>query len=198
MARLARGHRPTNEPAPGDEPSDEALVVRARGDPHAFAPLYARYVDPIYRYCFRRLGSKEAAEDATSLVFLKAISGLPGYRTGSTFRSWLFAIAHNVIADDLRARRPARPLVAAIHVAGAEPGPEATALQNEAGQTVHDLLAQLPPDQAHLVALRLSGLIGAEIAGVLGSNPGAVRVAHHRAVARLRALFGDSEEAIDA
>jgi RNA polymerase sigma-70 factor (ECF subfamily) len=182
-----------------DEPDDEALVFRARDDPHAFAPLYGRYVDPIYRYCYRRLGSRETAEDATSQVFLKALAALPGYRPGvSTFRSWLFAIAHNVIADDIRARRPARPLVAAIHLTGPEPGPEVTALQNEAGQTVHDLLSRLPPDQAQLVALRLSGLTAVEIAHVLGSNPGAVRVAHHRAVARLRALLAERKETIDA
>jgi RNA polymerase sigma-70 factor (ECF subfamily) len=184
---------------PENEPDDEALVVLARDDPRAFAPLYARYVDPIYRYCHRRLGNRETAEDATSLVFLKAIAALPGYRSGvSTFRSWLFAIAHNVIADDIRARRPARPLVAAVNLTGSDPGPEATVLQNEAGQTVHDLLSQLPPDQTHLVALRLSGLTAVEIAHVLGSNPGAVRVAHHRAVARLRALLAERKETIDA
>lgn len=184
---------------PEDELDDEVLVVRARDDPRDFAPLYARYVDPVYRYCHRRLGNRESAEDATSLVFVKAIAALPGYRPGGgTFRSWLFAIAHNVIADDLSARRPARPLVAAVDLTGPDPGPEATALQNETGQTVHDLLARLPPDQAHLVALRLSGLTAVEIAHVLGSNPGAVRVAHHRAVARLRALLGERKETIDA
>lgn len=199
MLKLSRGHRPPSEPSLGDEPDDDALVAHARDDPHAFAPIYQRYVDPVYRYCHRRLGSKEAAEDAASLVFLKAITALPGYRPGgSTFRSWLFAIAHNVIADDLRARRSTQPLVVALDLAGPEPGPEATALHNEAGQTVHALLAQLPADQAHLVALRLSGLSGAEIAEVLGSNPSAVRVAHHRAVARLRALFAERKEPTDA
>jgi hypothetical protein len=42
----------------------------------------------------------EAAEDATSLVFAKALAGLPSYRAdGATFRSWLFTIAHNVVID---------------------------------------------------------------------------------------------------
>jgi hypothetical protein len=45
-------------------PDEAALVARAQADRHAFAPLYARYLDPVYRYCYRRLGSKEAAEDA--------------------------------------------------------------------------------------------------------------------------------------
>jgi len=41
---------------------DEMLALRAASDPSAFAPLYTRYIDPIYRYCFRSLGTREAAE----------------------------------------------------------------------------------------------------------------------------------------
>ena len=86
---------------------DARVVALAKSDPRAFAPLYARYFDPVYRYCYRRLGNPEAAADATSHVFAKALAALPGYREDApSFRSWLFAIAHNVISDDLRARRP--------------------------------------------------------------------------------------------
>ena len=70
----------------------------AQRDPYAFALLYTRYLDPIHRYCYRRLGSREAAEDATSLVFAKALSALPRYHDTS-FRSWLFTIAHHVVID---------------------------------------------------------------------------------------------------
>ena len=40
---------------------DEALVARAKEHPAAFAPLYRRYVGPIYGYCYQRLGTKELA-----------------------------------------------------------------------------------------------------------------------------------------
>ena len=43
----------------------------------AFAPLYARYFDPVYRYCYRRLGHPEAAADAAAQVFTKALAALP-------------------------------------------------------------------------------------------------------------------------
>ena len=58
----------------GEESDDAVLAARAAGDPAAFAPLYARYVRPIYRYCYRRLGTHEAAEDATSQVFAKVLA----------------------------------------------------------------------------------------------------------------------------
>jgi DNA-directed RNA polymerase specialized sigma24 family protein len=97
---------------PATAPDDAVLVAAAQVDPTAFAPLYARYLPPVYRYCYRRLGTSAAAEDATSEIFVKVLAALPRYRAVS-FRSWLFTIAHHVITDILRRRRPLEPLEAA-------------------------------------------------------------------------------------
>ena len=170
---------------------EDALVVAlAKRDLRAFAPLYARYVDPVYRYCYRRLGDPEAAADAAAQVFTKALAALPSYREEApSFRSWLFAIAHNVITDDLRARRPVAPMAAAAHVAATGLSPEETALSNEDGCMVRELLARLPPDQRQILELRLAGLTGPEIAAALGRGLGAVKIAQVRAFARLRATL---------
>jgi RNA polymerase sigma-70 factor (ECF subfamily) len=195
MVSLLRGERPTSRQTPDSLPQDDAaLVVRARQDRQAFAALYDAYVDPVYRYCFRRLGSQEEAEDATSLVFAKALTALPAYRDENpSFRSWLFAIAHNVIADELRSRRTDQRLTVLDEVASQTPTPEEETVQSEERHGVRAVLTQMPPSEAHLIELRLAGLTGAEIASVLGMTPGAVRVAHHRAVARLRAFLLDEE-----
>lgn len=173
-----------------DVDADEAaLVARAKRDRHAFAPLYARYVAPIYRYCLRRLDGPEAAADATSLVFARALAALPSCREGA-FRSWLFAIAHNVVTDGYRARRPTASLEAAGEIADAAPSPEEQALAAEERQSLRALLERLPPDQRAVVELRLAGLTGSEIAAALGKRRGAVDAAQFRAVARLRTLLG--------
>jgi RNA polymerase sigma factor (sigma-70 family) len=175
---------------------DARLVVLAKADPRAFAPLYARYFDPVYRYCYRRLGHPEAAADAAAQVFAKALAALPGYREDApSFRSWLFAIAHNVITDDLRARRPVAPMEAAAQVAATGPSPEEVALTNEAGCMVRALLASLPADQRQILELRLAGLTGPEIAAALGRSLGAVKIAQVRAFARLRARFDAADTA---
>ena len=169
---------------------DARLVALAKADPRAFAPLSARYFDPIYRYCYRRLGHPEAAADAAAQVFVKALAALPGYRADApSFRSWLFAIAHNVIADDFRTRRPVAPMTAAAQVAVADPSPEEVVVTQEAGRAVRALLAQLPSDQRQILELRLAGLTGPEIAAALGRSLGAVKIAQVRAFARLRATL---------
>lgn len=179
------------EAVTGVETADDAsLVVRAQeGDPQAFALLYGRHAAAIYGYCHGRLGNRETAEDATSLVFTKALTSLPSCRDGS-FRAWLFGIAHHVVADRYRARRPEEPLVAAADLADPAPSPEDLLLAAEERRSLHALLARLTPDQRRVVELRLVGLTGPEIAQVLGRSRTSVNVAQFRAVARLRALLG--------
>jgi RNA polymerase sigma-70 factor (ECF subfamily) len=175
------------EPATENDEADADLVAAARRDPRAFAPLYQRYVDPVYRYCFRHLGAREEAEDATSQIFTQALAGLP--RLGAQpFRAWLFAIAHNVVVDVHRTRRPTGPLILADVHEDPGPTPEQTALAAEDGRTIRTLLAQLPPEARELMELRLAGLTDVEIARALGRSHGAIRVAQHRTVVRLRAL----------
>ena len=168
---------------------EAALVARAQRDPRRFEPLYARYMDPVYRYCHRCLGGREAAEDATGLVFAKALAALPGCRA-EAFRPWLFAIAHNVIANAWRDERPTRPLADAAAFPDPGPSPEELALAAEERRSLRALLAHLPPGQREVVELRLSGLTGPETARVLGRSLGSVQIAQVRAFARLRKLLG--------
>ena len=170
------------------EPSDAALVALARRDPEAFALLYRRYATSIYRYCDRALGDRGAAEEATQTVFLRALAALPRCRDGDAFRPWLFAIAHNVIADTRRARRPVVPLDGALDVPDTAVSPEDLALAAVERREITSLLANLSAEERTIVELRLAGLRDKEIACVLGRSPGAVRTAQYRAVKHLRAL----------
>jgi RNA polymerase sigma-70 factor (ECF subfamily) len=175
------------EEACRDEP---ALVAAAKRDRQAFAPLYERYLDPVYRYCFRCLGSKEAAEDATSQVFSRALAGLPTCRNDEAFRSWLFAIAHNTIVDLARSRGREHPLAAALAIPDPAPSPEELGVAAEERRALQALFRFLTPEQRRVMELRLSGLTGPETARVLGLSHGAVKLAQFRALQRIRPLLG--------
>ena len=173
----------------GDDPVTEAgLVARAKHDPQAFALLYRRYVDRVYEYCSYRLGSREAAEDATSRTFEKVLANLPHCRDDA-FRGWLFTIAAHVVADHFRATRHHEPLDAALDHPDAGPTPEETAEQTDNADHLKDLLQRLPADQRRVLELRLAGLTGAEIAAALDRSHAAVRMLQLRAVSRLRVLM---------
>lgn len=173
------------------ESDDAALVVRAQIHRGAFGPLYQRYADLVFRYCFRRLGEQEAAADATSQIFIKAITGLPGCNP-EKFRSWLFAIAHNVTIDLLRDRKSRRMDEDFPEPIDLTPGPEELALRSDEGDRLREVLLQLPLDQQRILELRLAGLSTVEIADSLGRTRGAIDTAQCRAVQRLRAIFNAS------
>jgi RNA polymerase sigma-70 factor (ECF subfamily) len=122
------------------------------------------------------------------------------------FRAWLFAVARNRLADHRRraARRP--PLVAvdgelvdAVHDdgrSGADDPAEQAVERLSAQAAIDALVADLTPEQAEVVLLRIvGGLSVDEVATLTSRSPGAVRVLQHRALARLAARTpGTSEE----
>ncbi len=178
--------------APADGPSDDAmLVTAAQADPRAFAPLYARYARPVYRYCSLRLDSHAAAEDATSDVFLKALAALPRYRDGA-FAAWLFQIAHNVVQDIHRRRRPTEQIEAVAEACDPDPTPEDAALGQAGWEDLRATLDRLPASQRRAIELHIAGWSVAQSAAILGMSPGSVKVLRHRGFTRLRTLLSQS------
>lgn len=176
---------------------DEARMARrARSDPDAFAKLYHRYLGPVYRYCRRRLNSPEAAEDATSQVFYKALRSIGQFRGGS-FRAWLFRIAFTTVVDNYQRPRPYE-IHGGAQLVDTEPTPEQRVLDQESEQNVQALLLELTDDQREVVELRLAGLTGPEIAEATDRTPESIRMLQYRAMNRLRRHLDDgTAEATD-
>lgn len=168
-------------------------VRAAQADRSAFGALYRRYLDRVYGYAFYLLGDHHDAEDVTERTFLAALDAIDRFRDeGATFRSWLFRIAHNQIANALRsrARRRASPLEAVSEpVADADPAREAGAADD--ARRVRGALAELSDDRRQVIVLRfVDGLSAREIGAVLGRSEGAVRVLQHRALRELAGILG--------
>jgi RNA polymerase sigma-70 factor (ECF subfamily) len=179
--------RPSHQP-PAD--ADAVLVARAKDDPEAFAPLYARYLEEIGRFCYFQLREREAARDAAQQVFTRALAGLAGYRERGQFRAWLYAIARNVLASDARRRRPLLRLDAVAETADPGVTPHEAVTAQDDRHAVLASVTRLPDDQRLAIELRLTGLTGVEIAAVMGRSPEAVRKLQMRALVRLRDDLG--------
>ncbi len=168
------------------EASDLDLVRAARQDPARFAALYERYFKRIYNFCYLRLRVQEAAEDATSEIFLRAINGLAGYREG-LFAAWLFQIARNVVVSQQQMRL-ATTLYEAEEMAASGPTLEETVVAQAERQSVRAALALLPEEQRTVIELQCVGWTGEQIGEAMGKSGPAVRMLRHRAVERLKQL----------
>lgn len=175
-----------------DAADEAALVAAAQRDPRAFAPLYELYVDRIYRYAYRRVGTHHEAEDITAQTFQQALQALPSYEwRGLPFGAWLFRIAGNII--NRRGRTGGREVsVEDVTVFSAwedvdEDPAEQIARGEQAGELVA-LIRRLPPDQQRVLVLKFShGLKNREIGDLMGRSEGAIKQLVHRALVTLRA-----------
>lgn len=171
--------------APAVEPDDAALVAAALANPHRFVALYERYLHAVYRYCYVRLNCRDAAEDATSEVFIKAFAALQGYR-GGRFPAWLFRIARNVVYDAYRRSGRREPIEAAEEIPRDEPTLEEQIVAEEERLRLRAALERLSVDQREVLELQLAGWSTAQIADALDRSPAAVKMLRFRAISRLR------------
>ncbi len=190
-----RGTRALRAADAADGDLKELTNLAVQGDPGAIEVLIAEVRPMIVRYCRARLGRVSGqyhiADDVAQEVCIAVLSALPRYRDmGRPFASFVFGIAAHKIADAMRsAVRAAVPTEDLPDGPDDRPGPEETVVRYIEAQRARDLLTRLPEHQRELVLLRVvAGLSAEETGNVLGMSAGAVRVAQHRALARLRAM----------
>jgi RNA polymerase sigma-70 factor, ECF subfamily len=183
-------------------PVDLAVLAEraAEGDAPARDLLLKQVRVMAHRYCRARLGrlpaGQHAADDVAQEVCIAVFSALPRYEDrGRPFEAFVFGIAAHKVADAQRqAMRAPVPTDQLPDTVDDRPGPADQVVKADEAARARDLLDLLPPAQRELLVLRVAvGLSAEETGDVLGMTPGAVRVAQHRALARLRVLAGEVE-----
>jgi RNA polymerase sigma factor (sigma-70 family) len=166
--------------------SDDRLAAHsARGDSGAFAELYRRHHQRLYRYCLTLLHDPDDAADVLQTTMAKALGALERGERVKGVRSWLFRIAHNTAIDLVRARRPQAPLDALEEIeSSALTAPSAASQAQsraEMAETVADIRGLPRRQQSALVMRELAALPYDEIAGALETSPLAARQLVHQA-----------------
>ncbi len=179
-----------------DSTPDQDLVAAAQFALPAFEYLYRRYVTDVYRYCLNRLRDDQDAADATSQIFVRALSNI-GSCNGQSFRPWLFTIARNVVIDAWRVAGKTVELDRAEMLPDPAADPESRAIASERSTSLLATLPLLTEEQRSVIELRLAGLDGNEIAVVLGKSRNAVDQMQFRAINRIRALLNGTQSLME-
>ncbi|MGV0642732.1 sigma-70 family RNA polymerase sigma factor [Mycolicibacterium sp. XJ879] len=173
----------------------DAVVAEAvAGNRDALRQVLETIRPIVVRYCRARVGAAErsglSADDIAQEVCLAAITALPRYKDqGRPFLAFVYGIAAHKLADAHRAaaRNRSDPMEVVPEGYSLDAGPEQMALEAESSEQMKKLLAVLPEKQREILILRVVvGMSAEETAEAVGSTAGAVRVAQHRALARLK------------
>lgn len=205
MTTLSPGTRRVRTPQHSSQPVATECVqsdadrsswsyVRAiqSGDRGAFAELYRRYHRDVHGYLVARTKSVTLADDLTSETFLRALRGIDSVQERSdNARAWIMTIARNLAFDHHRsARHRLEDLSGEIGEAEVAASAEHDALRTITLAPVRHAISRLTAPQRLCLFLRFyCGYSVAHTAGVMDSNPAAVRALQHRATRALAATL---------
>ncbi|MBS2023340.1 MAG: sigma-70 family RNA polymerase sigma factor [Deltaproteobacteria bacterium] len=183
------------------EPTDEELMLRfCAGDTSAFEALYTRRAAGLHAYLRHLVRDEAQAEDLLQATFLSVVRAKDRWRRGSKVSTWMFSIATNAARDVLRRDRrwaegsePRQRLTSEDDRRPAEGLSFEPALRDpKLAARLETALAQLPLAQREAVVLHhVLEWSFEEMAEVLGTSPGNLRVRCHRAFATLREALGE-------
>jgi RNA polymerase sigma-70 factor, ECF subfamily len=176
---------------------DEELVTLCQqGQGEYFDLLVRRYMEKAFHIAFDFTRNTETAKDLSQDAFLRAFSNIRQFDGRSSFYTWFYRIVVNLCLD--HARRKGRVVWESLDGLNETPGeqppladtsfqPEQEAIAGEAKRRADKTLETMPKKQRTAFLLRnQQGLSIADIAKVMKTTEGTVRVYLHRAVAALR------------
>ncbi|HLN87147.1 MAG TPA: sigma-70 family RNA polymerase sigma factor [Candidatus Limnocylindrales bacterium] len=181
---------------PQDRPDEELVVLCQQGRSECFEPLVRRYMQKAYHTAFGFTRDAESAKDLSQDAFLRAFSRIKQFDGRSSFYTWFYRILINLCLDHARRNRKVTwksldDLGDATHgqrqLVDSQFRPEQAAIAGEATKRASETLQAMPNKQRTAFLLRNDqGLSIADVAKVMKTTEGTVRVYLHRAVAALR------------
>lgn len=176
--------------------TDDELMRRVqRGDLEQVGVLFRRHQAMVHAHCFRMTGSRTAADDLLQESFLRVIRFRTSWEDRARFSTWLYRIVRNTCLDYLR---KARRVDATFTALSADPideesgGPDTSDELRRLSRALH----LLPAERREVILLsRYMDMSYAEIGLVLGCTINNARVKLHRALAELKEIFDQLEEA---
>jgi RNA polymerase sigma-70 factor (ECF subfamily) len=177
-----------------EAPDEQLMLAYRQGDAGAFEALYARHKGPLYRYVLRAVKERAQAEELYQEIWMRVIEARSRYAVQAKFTTWLYAIAHNRLADHWR--KKGLKLVDALEAddppapRGFEP--EARAEGRQELRRLAAALEALPAAQREAFLLHEeAGMSASEIAAATGVTEEAAKSRLRYALARLREALDD-------
>jgi RNA polymerase sigma-70 factor, ECF subfamily len=182
--------KPTETSSGVDQDTSDQLVIQQvlAGNRDGFRLLISRYSDPLYRHALCMTGSPDVAEDILQLSFIKAYQHLSEVR--GRFDAWMFRIVANGCKDWLKNIRRSHLSYEEDDQPSQYATPEEELDRSELRLDLDQALATLPGSLREAFVMKhVEGRSYEEMADLLGTTVGALKMRVHRAREALQALL---------
>ena len=172
-----------------EEEIPEIVLLAKKGDASSKEKLFEYVYQKIYRFIYYRTNNKTEAEDLTGDVILKIAKALPRQR--GNFNSWIYRIARNTVIDFYRKQSVRKSKVSIDEMPGELPnGRKDFTDQVLDEESLKEAMKFLPERQKEVVILKfIEGYKNREIAKIIGTSEGAVKLLQFRALKKMRDFF---------
>jgi RNA polymerase sigma-70 factor (ECF subfamily) len=168
------------------------LQVKA-GDLDKMGLLFERYHKPLFGFLFHMTGQREASEDMVQTVFYRMLKYRHTFTGDGEFRSWMYHLARNVLADHAQKHKQTAYHddvdTIAERIGGGATADELLQQQQETDLLQYALTKLSSDNREVLILSRFQELKYEEIARILNTTEGAVKVRIHRAMTALKNIY---------
>jgi RNA polymerase sigma-70 factor (ECF subfamily) len=168
------------------------IIVAETPSERAFREASVDCLDGLYGFALSLCRDGVTAEDLVQETYLRALKAPHKAEPGPGFRSWLFAILHNVWRNEVRRRRPSDVVDESVEQLPADgPDPLESVNRQQAGGRVLNAIEELPAPFREAIVLRcVEGFSYQEMASIVGCPAGTIMSRLARARALLRRSLG--------
>jgi len=180
------------------EKTDDVLIKQFQdGDVKAFNELVRRYQERVYWIARRLVGDHSDADDVAQEVFIKTYDSLKGFRSESSFYTWIYRVTVNAALNLLR-RNKVRDFVRFDELVAPllsdEARPDEHLESKEQKQLIDEAIARLPVKQRTVFVLRYyENLPYEEIAKLLKRSVGGMKANYFQAVQKVSRYLKESQ-----
>ena len=179
-----------------DTLSDNALMLKVKdGDIDKMGLLYERYHRQLFSFLFHMTRHKEVSEDMVQNVFYRMLKYRKGFTGYGEFKTWMYHVARNTLKDHFRKDKRTnsnKSLEDVQEILASEQFADEQLEKQQEFKTLEQAMENLTDDNRELLILcRFQELKYNEIARILNTTEGAVKVRVHRALNQLKQLFKD-------
>jgi RNA polymerase sigma-70 factor, ECF subfamily len=171
--------------------ADHEVIERIlKGDRNGFGILIRRYSDALYRHALGMTGSPDVAEDILQASFIKAYQHLG--EVHGRFDAWIFRIVANGCKDWLKNIRRSHLSYDEDDQPSSFTNPDEDLDRTELRSDLDHALATLAPSLREAFVMKhVEGRAYEEMATLLGTTVGALKMRVHRAREALQSLLED-------